>query len=611
MTSYWVFVLVFSVGELLIATFGRWLVPAQRVRVRRLVLITSALLPLFGWLLPLSEMVPTPLVLTSQQLPFDVATGSLATSPGAAPAVGSGGAQSLLPGALWFYLQALIAGGCLIALMRFAIAAFRLRRFVRVAEPLDGQRDVFFHRATHEPFATVVSGRALIVLPAWMADDPARASVAIAHERQHIRQRDPQWIVIAGVFSALLWWHPLRPFWRRQLELDQELVCDEQLLDDGLDRARYLQTLLAVAERGISASFSHAALGLLGGRRRKNLTDLERRIRQMLKSKRKSKRTFYLLIGGFIIAAQCLIGASFAKREPEMQKVDLRSLSAQKLARRLLRRGMRAVGASSGRVIISDTRSGRILAATGLDHQRAIAPRRVLWSPVRPWSLAKPVLAAVALENRVTKIDAHHDTSAATRSDSGRRVRDYASLGTLTTRDVVAMSSNVGAVQIARKVGLTLAQRELRRFGLPRLAGFPAKDVADVALGAGLARPIDLVRFYQAVGRKGDRIVSAAKSCTDAPKTRRIMSAATSKQLLGILHRVVTHGTAKRAKSSKVTIAGKTASGTKTAAFIALTPRLTVWVMLGGKKGLIGGRDAAPIARRIVEAAQRYIQPDC
>lgn len=505
----------------------------------------------------------------------------------------------------WLLMQSAMFAGWLIGLARFMAAAVALRRFLRKARPwdLDEKANVFVHDAVLVPLSTVVSGRPIVVLPSWMKRDLSHARIALAHERQHIRHRDPHWAVLFSLWAIALWWHPLRHSWRRRLELDQELVCDSQLVRSGIDRRQYWQTLLAVAARSIDAPGLEPALGLLG-RSNNRITDLERRIKEMQRPTKRTHRIALTAIGAAVIAAQVWLACGFFGEPDAAKAATFGELSAQNTAMKLLAQGMRNSGARSGRVIVSHTPTGQILAAGGFDKGQTVAPNRALIDPVRPWSLAKPVLAAMAIEHRTTTANAKHDTGKATHTRSGDLVRDYKPLGILTTREVVAKSSNVGAVQIAQRLGLARAKHGLSRFSLRRLGGTPLTDGADIAMGAGEVAPLNLVRFYQAIRRGGELIVEPARTCGTAPTVKRIMSASTSTSMMDILHHVVTHGTGYRAASKRLSIAGKTASGSGSAAFIGLTPRIAVWVMLEHGDSLVGGKDAAPIARNILEAMQ-------
>ena len=61
--------------------------------------------------------------------------------------------------------------------------------------------------------------RPAVVLPLTFADDfdCRQQDVILAHELAHLAARDPLWQLLADVAAAVLWWHPLAWWSRRQL----------------------------------------------------------------------------------------------------------------------------------------------------------------------------------------------------------------------------------------------------------------------------------------------------------------------------------------------------------------------------------------------------------
>lgn len=129
--------------------------------------------------------------------------------------------------------------------------------------------------------AVVGLWRSRIVVPAWLLQAcEEQQQSTIAHERSHLRARDPQLIALALVllilmpWNALLWWqfHRLR----RAIEVD----CDARVLRDGHDVATYCETLIQVGQRqssriGVVPAMSGSA------------SSLELRIRLMLRKQKK------------------------------------------------------------------------------------------------------------------------------------------------------------------------------------------------------------------------------------------------------------------------------------------------------------------------------------
>ncbi|MEZ4273565.1 MAG: M56 family metallopeptidase [Myxococcota bacterium] len=613
--GYLVGVAIFTLGELAMRIAGNLLSPGQRVRMRRFLLITSVLLPLGAWLLPLHELAATLPALTNTEIPFDSAPFGDSARTSEHFAGGHAGMASALQFSWSQLLQLGLLLGFAVAVARLLAAFFSLRRFVGSSRPwpLDWTSGVYVHEAAAIPLSTVVSGRALVLLPAWMQHDLTHAKMAVAHERQHIRNRDPHWAVVFSLAAAALWWHPLRRSWRRRLEFDQELVCDHEVLQSGIPRKDYWETLLSVASRVANAPIPGLALGMVGNTHQ-STSNLERRIRAMQQPAKRVTKGTVLGLGTIVVAAQAWIACASMNQPGAMkaQALSLGDLPAQSLALRSLAARMQSSGAKSGRVIVTQTQTGQILAAAGFDGPgNEMDPQRVISEPVRAWSLAKPVLVALALEEGVITETSQFDTTETTVALSGQEFKDYEPLGVLRTGDVIAKSSNIGAVQIARLVGLERTTNALPSFHLSGLGG-NTTDVADIAIGKGEVNPLDLLRFYEAIGNGGDLIVEPSTGCGARPIVDHILSEKTSQATLEMLRQVVREGTGRRAASDLQEVGGKTATGSNSAAFVGLMPGLAVWVQLEDGDGLYGGKDAAPVAREIMDQVQTAnLLPGC
>ncbi len=74
--------------------------------------------------------------------------------------------------------------------------------------------------------------RPAIVIPARFLDDfdPRQQDAMLAHEAAHLAAGDPAWQLWADLAAALLWWHPLVWWVRRQARTASELAADEACL---------------------------------------------------------------------------------------------------------------------------------------------------------------------------------------------------------------------------------------------------------------------------------------------------------------------------------------------------------------------------------------------
>lgn len=154
------------------------------------------------------------------------------------------------------------------AVASFGIAALFIavvRRFARLRAALPRQRmgDVDVRVAPEIGPVALGILRPEIVVPRWLLDRcPEEQGLAVAHEREHLRARDPLlialgWtVVIAAPWNAALWYMMSR------LRLAIEVDCDARVLRRGASAHAYGALLIDVAGR--SAPLSLGALTLAG-----------------------------------------------------------------------------------------------------------------------------------------------------------------------------------------------------------------------------------------------------------------------------------------------------------------------------------------------------------
>jgi TonB family protein len=98
--------------------------------------------------------------------------------------------------------------------------------------------------------------RPLILLPETSRDwDELRLRAVLLHETAHVRRRDCMAKYVAQGARALLWWNPLAWTIVSRLNHEQELACDDAVLNAGIPADTYATVLLDVAREG-SRSFA-------------------------------------------------------------------------------------------------------------------------------------------------------------------------------------------------------------------------------------------------------------------------------------------------------------------------------------------------------------------
>jgi TonB family protein len=147
-----------------------------------------------------------------------------------------------------------------------------------------------------------------IVLPRWVAEEmePHARRLILAHEREHLRARDPQLLALGLLAAAVLPWSPAGWWMLRRLRLAAEVDCDARVLARDGDVRTYGSLLLEVGRRGSAGMAGAAALTEPTG-------FLERRIRMMTETRRGGSAAVLRMLALFAVA----IGALAALPLPE------------------------------------------------------------------------------------------------------------------------------------------------------------------------------------------------------------------------------------------------------------------------------------------------------
>ncbi len=331
----------------------------------------------------------------------------------------------------------------------------------------------------------------------------------------------------------------------------------------------------------------------------------------------------------------------------------------QYIAERALEKVVRRYRAAGGTLIVQDPYTGEILALAG---RPSFNPNRFLKYPQGHWvdravawayepgSTLKIVTMAAGLEEELITPRAVIDCENGSIVLAGRRFRDHKPHELLTATQVLAFSSNVGTIKLASRVGERRFYDYIKRFGFgrPTRIGLPGESrgllrppeewsgisLASLSLGQEIGvTPMQLIAAYSAVANGGllvrPRIVRGLLSGerTDLVPLvpgRRILSAATVRQLKQMLTAVVVAGTGFRARLDGYSAAGKTGTGQKIdetgrysrtdyvvsfAGFAPVDrPRVTVLVVVDSPQGKTYGAEvAAPVFKSATEQILAYL----
>ena len=355
-------------------------------------------------------------------------------------------------------------------------------------------------------------------------------------------------------------------------------------------------------------------------------------------------------------------GLRFPEPEPGRDLYLTLDATIQHIVERELLAAVEQSRAKGGSAIVLDPSSGAILAMASLplfdpnrfgevdaNHWRI----RSITDVFEPGSTFKMVTIATALEANLLDPNDLIDCEGGGITISRKRIRDHHPYDMLTVRDVLAKSSNVGAIKIGLIAGPQRLDRQVRAFGFGRLTGvdlpgesagllMPRESWAPMAdiymsFGHGLAvTSLQLANAFAAVANGGVlyRPYIVAGSGRNGVVERkpppkalgRVLHPATARSVERLLEAVVETGTAKRAQIPGYRVAGKTGTPQKLsesgrgysnslymASFVgfapARRPAVVCLVMIDEPAGgAEGGVVAAPTFQAIVRSVLNYLK---
>ena len=336
----------------------------------------------------------------------------------------------------------------------------------------------------------------------------------------------------------------------------------------------------------------------------------------------------------------------------------------QHIAERELARAVLRARARAGLAIVMDPETGALLAlaaAPSFDPNRYQDAPPARWkSPAvadvyEPGSTFKLILAAAALDSHAVTLDDRWTDPGKIRIN-GVTIHDaeptehFDSLG---LADIVKYSSNVGAAQVATRLGKDAMYAYIRQFGFGRPTGvdLPGEvaglvrpvpqwfgpTLQNVAFGQGISvTPIQLLVAASSFGTDGlavrPHVVAVVRDASGRAIAtpgdggrRRVIDAGVAAQVLAMMQEVVRAGTGVKAQVEGYAVAGKTGTaqrpgpsggyepGAYVASFVGLvpvpSPRLAILVVVDEPRGMyFGGDVAAPVFHEIARQALWYLR---
>ncbi|QOY87914.1 M56 family metallopeptidase [Paludibaculum fermentans] len=238
--------------------------PSIRLAACIAVVCGSLAMPLFTAALPkLPVAIPqAPVAARLDRIPQREAFVSRVTTK-PAPASGVAAQRIDWSGAL-AGLYVVVASLLLFRLGMGLLLARRLRLRSRATELTAGGTEVRESPQVASP-VTVGLARPVILLPAdWREWGPAKLDAVLAHERSHVRRRDPAVQFLSALHRALLWHSPLSWVLHRNVVRLAEDVSDDAAVAVTRDRTSYAEMLLEFMQSGVRVNWHGAAMARYG-----------------------------------------------------------------------------------------------------------------------------------------------------------------------------------------------------------------------------------------------------------------------------------------------------------------------------------------------------------
>jgi cell division protein FtsI (penicillin-binding protein 3) len=334
----------------------------------------------------------------------------------------------------------------------------------------------------------------------------------------------------------------------------------------------------------------------------------------------------------------------------------------QYIAERELDNAYRSSRAKGASIVVMDPRTGAILAMANrptfdlnshANINKDLMRNRAICDMFEPGSVFKIVAASAALaEKKVTEMTPFFCENGEYKV-AGRILHDHTSHATLTFREVIEQSSNIGTAKVAQLLGADTLYRYVKAFGYGAKSGIDipgeisgsmkpvrqwskttitcvpmgqevgvtslqlAAGVSVVANGGNLMRPYVIKEIRD---KTGDMI-----KYTSPAEVRRVLDEDTAARMKKILIGVVENGTGKLAKLDDFTAAGKTGTAQKIeangqyshsrfmASFVGFAPaedpQLAIAVTIDEPRGMYyGGVVAGPVFKNVAQDSLKYLR---
>src|SRR5579864_829940 len=318
--------------------------------------------------------------------------------------------------------------------------------------------------------------------------------------------------------------------------------------------------------------------------------------------------------------------------------------------------------AKAGTVLVQDPLNGEILALASWPKFNPNAPggsppearmNRAVGALYEPGSVFKIVTLSAAIDQGITTPDEVVDCQMGAIYIAGHRIRDHKAYGLLTVSQILAHSSDVGAIKIGLRLGAPKFYEYIRAYGFGELTGIdlPGENrglvrrvenwtpvsIGSISMGQEVGvTPLQMVNAVSAIANGGllyrPRVVSALRTADgnllepQEPEPKRVVRETTAATMRNMLEGVVLNGTGTFARLDGYTSAGKTGTAQKIdpdtgrysptqliASFVGFAPinnpAVTILVQLDSPSigSHMGGAAAGPVFKQVAEQTLAYL----
>ncbi len=330
----------------------------------------------------------------------------------------------------------------------------------------------------------------------------------------------------------------------------------------------------------------------------------------------------------------------------------------QHVAEHELAIGIERTHAKTGSLVVMNPNTGEVLAMASYPSFNPNIPpvpgesldartNLPVSSPFEPGSVFKVITLSAALETTNIRPDTIINCGGGKITLFKRVIHDHHSYASLSMADVLAKSSNIGAINIGLRVGEKNLYDYVKRFGFGRSTGIPlpgeangrlrplkqwiASSIGSIAMGHELSATTLQLGQACSVIANGGMLVKPRLTLKKQPSGStvepfaepvRILQPETAITMRRMMEGVVLHGTGKSARLDGYTSGGKTGTAQiydvkahaythkYNSSFMGFAPlnnpAIVVVATLNGT-ALMGGEASAPVFRAVATAALRFL----